>query len=40
MVDAEIGIVTVVWTPRGRRRHITAWRASKRERDPLRRRPG
>ncbi len=31
---ADVGIVTVVWTPRGRRRHIiTAWRASKSEKE-------
>jgi uncharacterized DUF497 family protein len=31
---AEVGIITVVWTPRSRRRHlITAWRASKSERE-------
>jgi uncharacterized DUF497 family protein len=33
-VVADVGMITVVWTPRGRRRHIiTAWRASKAERD-------
>ena len=33
-IVADAGIVTVVWTPRDRRRHIiTAWRASKGERE-------
>jgi uncharacterized DUF497 family protein len=33
-IVADVGIITVVWTPRGRRRHIiTAWRASKSEKE-------